>query len=134
MKILVVDDHPLMREAVQAVVARLEPGAAVLSKASGRSTADGLSVTARADVRVAGRYRFEVVAATIAKADGTQEGVAWVESPRTLAAGTQALALTIPRALLGDHASHALFLDMRLVGLDAPGVSRVTAEVQPSLR
>ena len=33
MKILVVDDHPLMREAVQAVVARLEPGAAVLAAA-----------------------------------------------------------------------------------------------------
>ena len=31
MKILVVDDHPLMREAVQGVVARLEPGAAVLA-------------------------------------------------------------------------------------------------------
>lgn len=31
MKILVVDDHPLIREAVQAVVARLEPGATVLS-------------------------------------------------------------------------------------------------------
>jgi DNA-binding NarL/FixJ family response regulator len=29
MKVLVVDDHPLMREAVQAVVARLEPGAIV---------------------------------------------------------------------------------------------------------
>lgn len=31
MKILVVDDHPLIREAVQAVVARLEPGATVLA-------------------------------------------------------------------------------------------------------
>jgi DNA-binding NarL/FixJ family response regulator len=33
MKILVVDDHPLMREAVQAVVARLEPGATVIAAA-----------------------------------------------------------------------------------------------------
>jgi DNA-binding NarL/FixJ family response regulator len=33
LKLLVVDDHPLMREAVQAVVARLEPGAAVLAAA-----------------------------------------------------------------------------------------------------
>jgi DNA-binding NarL/FixJ family response regulator len=33
MKILVVDDHPLMREAVQSVVARLEPGATVLAAA-----------------------------------------------------------------------------------------------------
>jgi len=31
MKILVVDDHPLIREAVQAVIARLEPGATVLA-------------------------------------------------------------------------------------------------------
>ena len=31
MKLLVVDDHPLMREAVQGVVARLEPGATVLA-------------------------------------------------------------------------------------------------------
>jgi DNA-binding NarL/FixJ family response regulator len=33
MKILVVDDHPLMREAVQAVVGRLESGATVLAAA-----------------------------------------------------------------------------------------------------
>jgi len=33
MKLLVVDDHPLMSEAVQGVVARLEPGAAVLAAA-----------------------------------------------------------------------------------------------------
>ena len=31
MKLLVVDDHPLMREAVQGVVTRLEPGAMVLA-------------------------------------------------------------------------------------------------------
>jgi DNA-binding NarL/FixJ family response regulator len=31
LKLLVVDDHPLMREAVQGVVARLEPGARVLA-------------------------------------------------------------------------------------------------------
>jgi DNA-binding NarL/FixJ family response regulator len=33
MKLLVVDDHPLLREAVQGVIARLEPGAAVLAAA-----------------------------------------------------------------------------------------------------
>jgi hypothetical protein len=106
-----------------------EPGAAVLSKAGGTATTDGLRVTARADVRVAGRYRYEIVAATPPDADGKQQGVAWVESPRTLALGAQALDLTIPRALLGDHAADPLFLDVRLVGLDAPGVSRTTAEV-----
>jgi len=111
-----------------------EPGAAVLSKASATATADGVRVAARADVRVAGRFRYEVVAATTPDADGKQQGVAWVESPRTLAAGAQALELTIPRALLGDRASDALFLDVRLVGLDAPGVSRTTAEVAASKR
>jgi uncharacterized protein DUF4784 len=111
-----------------------EPGAAVLSKVAGTSTADGLRVTARVDVRVAGRYRYEVVAATTPDADGKQQGVAWMESPRTLAAGAQALELTIPRALLGDHASDALFLDVRLVGLDTPGVSRTAAEVAAAKR
>lgn len=111
-----------------------EPGAAVLSKASATATADGLRVTARADVRVAGRYRYEVVAATTPDADGKRQGVAWMESPRALAAGAQALELTIPHARLGDRAADALFLDVRLVGLDAPGVSRTTAEVQSSLR
>ena len=33
MKILVVDDHPLIREAVQAVVARLDPVDTVLAAA-----------------------------------------------------------------------------------------------------
>jgi hypothetical protein len=80
-------------------------------------------------VRVAGRYRYEVVAATAPDADGKRQGVAWMESPRTLAAGAQVLELTIPRAHLGDRAADALFLDVRLVGLDAPGVSRTTAEV-----
>jgi len=111
-----------------------EPGAAVLAKASGTTTDDGLRVTARADVRVAGRYRYEVVAATVPDADGKQQGVAWVESARALASGAQALELTIPRALLGDRASDALFLDVRLVGLDAPGVSRTVAEVGPTTR
>jgi hypothetical protein len=111
-----------------------EPGAAVLSKASGTRAADGLRVTAQADVRVAGRYRFEVVAATTPGADGKQQGVAWMESPRTLAAGAQTLAVTIPRAHLGERASEALFLDVRLVGLDAPSVSRTTAEVAATTR
>lgn len=105
-----------------------ESGAAVVSKASGTATAEGLRVSARADVRVAGRYRYEVVAATRPDADGRQQGVAWAESPRTLAAGEQPLTLTIPHALLGAHSGDTLFLDVRLVGLDAPGVSRTTAE------
>jgi hypothetical protein len=112
-----------------------EPGAAVLSRTvDARHGREGLQVEARAEVRAAGRYRYEVVAATRPDADGNRRGVAWVESPRTLAAGPQALALTIPRALLGDHAADPLFLDVRLVGLDAPSVSRTTAEVAAAAR
>jgi hypothetical protein len=110
-----------------------EPGAAVLAGGAAAVRDDeGLRVRTRASVHLAGRYRYEVVAATIADADGSQLGVAWAESPRTLAAGGHELELAIPRALLGDHASDALFLDVRLVGLDAPGVSRTTAEVPPA--
>lgn len=112
-----------------------ESGAAVLSRTvDARHGREGLRVEAHAEVRTAGRYRYEVVAATPPDADGSQRSVAWMESPRTLAAGQQALALTIPRALLGDHAADPLFLDVRLVGLDAPGVSRTTAEVAAGVR
>jgi hypothetical protein len=111
-----------------------EPGAAVLSTASATRAPGGLLVTARADVRVAGRYRYEVVAATTPDAVGKQHGVAWMESARALTAGAHALELTIPRALLGERAPDALFLDVRLVGLDAPGVSRTTAEAAATKR
>ena len=58
-----------------------------------------------------------------------RRGVAWAESPRTLAAGRSPLALTIPAGSLGDAASGPLFVDVRLVGLDAPGVSRTTVSL-----
>jgi hypothetical protein len=103
-----------------------ESGAAVLgavSAVSGR----GLRVSADANVRVAGRYRLDVIVATRPDADGRQEGVAWAESSLTLAAGRAPLTVTIPAASLGTSAAQPLFVDVRLVGLAAPGVSRMTA-------
>jgi hypothetical protein len=101
--------------------ARLETARATLGR--------GLRVDAVAAVRVAGRYRLEAIVATAPDADGRQTGVAWAESPRTLAAGRSPLALTIPAGNLGDAASGPLFVDVRLVGLDAPGVSRTTVSL-----
>lgn len=103
-----------------------ESGAAALgavSAVSGR----GLRVSTDANVRVAGRYRLDVIVATRPDADGRQEGVAWAESTLELAAGRAPLAVTIPAASLGTWAGQPLFVDVRLVGLDAPGVSRMTA-------
>ena len=103
-----------------------ESGAAVLTAA--RAVAGrGLRVSADASVALAGRYRLDVIVATRPDAAGRQQGVAWAESARTLAAGAAVLDLTIPAETLGDAAGQPLFVDVRLVGLDAPGVSRVTA-------
>jgi hypothetical protein len=88
----------------------------------------GLHVATVADVKVAGRYRLDVLVAT-APVDGHQDGIAWAQLPQTLAVGRTPLALTVSSESLGDAASGPLFVDVRLVGLDAPGVSRTTLEV-----
>jgi len=103
-----------------------ESGAAGLRDARATSGPKGLAVSAVADARIGGRYRLDVIVATVPDADGRQLGVAWAESPRTLAAGPTPLAVTIPRESLGDAGNGPLFVDVRLVGLDAPGVSRTT--------
>lgn len=82
-----------------------------------------------ADVKVAGRYRFDVIVATTPGGDGRQSGVAWAQLPQTLAVGRTPLAVTISSESLGDAAKGPLFVDVRLVGQDAPGVSRTTLEV-----
>lgn len=102
-----------------------ESGAAVLIGARAVRGA-GLQVTADADVRVPGRYRLDVIVATRPDAAGRQQGVAWAESARTLPAGPVTLDLAIPADALAEPDAQSLFLDVRLVGLDAPGVSRVT--------
>ncbi|HKO57315.1 MAG TPA: choice-of-anchor X domain-containing protein [Thermoanaerobaculia bacterium] len=86
---------------------------------------DALRVTATVDVRVAGNYRFDVIAAHPA----TRALLAWAEAPRALATGTTELSVDIPLALLGSTPD-ALRLDVRLLGLDTPGVAgRVEREV-----
>jgi hypothetical protein len=105
-----------------------ESGAASLGET--RATlGKGLHVAAVADVKVAGRYRLDVIVATLPDANGRQAGVAWAHAPGTLAVGRAPLALTISPEALGDAASGPLFVDVRLVGQDAPGVSRTTLEV-----
>lgn len=110
-----------------------ESGAAVLGAATAVA-GRGLRVSADADVRMAGRYRLDVIVATLPDADGRQDGVAWAESTLVLAQGRAPLAVTIPAASLGTRAGQPLFVDVRLVGLDAPGVSRVTTTTaEPAL-
>jgi hypothetical protein len=110
-----------------------ESGAAVLGAATAVA-GRGLRVSADADVRMAGRYRLDVIVATLPDADGRQDGVAWAESTLVLAQGRAPLAVTVPAASLGTRAGQPLFVDVRLVGLDAPGVSRVTTTTaEPAL-
>jgi hypothetical protein len=86
---------------------------------------DALRVTATVDVRIAGNYRFDVIAAHPA----TRALLAWAEAPRTLSTGVTQLSVDIPLALLGSNPD-ALRLDVRLLGLDTPGVAgRVEREV-----
>jgi hypothetical protein len=104
-----------------------ESGAASLD-ATRATLGQGLHVAAVADVKVAGRYRLDVLVAT-PDADGRQVSVAWAQAPRTLAVGRTPLALTVSPESLGDVAGRPLFVDVRLIGLDAPGVSRTTLAV-----
>jgi hypothetical protein len=105
-----------------------ESGAASLD-ATRATLGRGLSVAAVADVKVAGRYRLDVLVATTPDADGRQAGVAWARTPQTLAVGRTPLAVTIDADSLGEAAAGPLFVDVRLVGEDAPGVSRTTLTV-----
>jgi hypothetical protein len=108
-----------------------ERGAARLDADSVRATVDGenLRITAAADVRIAGNYRFDVIAADAT----TRTALAWAEAPRALATGPTELSLDIPLALLGGK--DALHLDVRLLGMDTPGVAgRVEREVSVRVR
>ncbi|HET9316159.1 MAG TPA: choice-of-anchor X domain-containing protein, partial [Vicinamibacteria bacterium] len=108
-----------------------ESGAASLD-ATRATLRSGLHVAAVADVKVAGRYRLDVIVATPPDADGRQRGVAWAQAPKTLAVGRTPLSLTVSADSLGEAAGGPFFVDVRLIGLDAPGVSRTTLEVKPA--
>ena len=85
---------------------------------------DALRITAAVDVKIAGNYRFDVIAADAA----TRAALAWAEAPRALTTGPTELSLDIPLALLSGK--DKLHLDVRLLGMDTPGVAgRVEREV-----
>lgn len=106
-----------------------ESGAASLD-ATRATLGRGLQVAAVADVKVAGRYRLDVLVATPPDAEGRQQGVAWAQAPQTLAVGRTPLSLTVSPESLADAAGGPFVVDVRLIGLDAPGVSRTTLEVK----
>lgn len=108
-----------------------EPGAARLDAGSIRIARSGetVRITASADVRVAGNYRFDVIIAGPADATGRRPALAWGEASQTLALGTNELSLEIPATLLGG--TKDLHLDVRLLGLDTPTVAgRVERDVR----
>jgi hypothetical protein len=102
-----------------------ERGAARLGEIRTEVIDGALRVRAAVDVVMEGAYRFDVLAA-----DASRNAVAWGEGVRNLTTGATELALDIPLAQLGDTRVEDLFLDVRLLGLDAIGVAgRVTKEV-----
>jgi len=106
-----------------------ERGAARLLGRTVHATVDGnvLHVTARADVRDAGRYRFDVIAASAADAGGDRHGIAWGEAERTLDSGPALLSIDVPLPANSD----ARFVDVRLLTLDTIGVAgRVGIEIR----
>lgn len=99
-----------------------ERGAARLGEIRTEAIGDRLRVTAKVDVRIAGNYRFDVIAAGAAGAAGARPNLAWAEGARRLEVGETTLTIDLP---LVD----AKYFDVRLLGLDAMGVAdRTTVE------
>lgn len=95
-----------------------ERGAATLSSLRSEIVGDVLRVSVDASMHIAGNYRFDVFIA-----DRDRNAIAWGEGARLLSVGPSMLTMEIP---IGD-AREGLFVDARLVGLDAPGVAgRIT--------
>lgn len=102
-----------------------ERGAARLGRIRTEVVEDALRIRASVDVRLAGAYRFDVLAA-----DGSRNAVAWAEGVRNLTTGATELEIDIPLAHLGNTRVGDLLLDVRLLGLDVIGVAgRKTVEV-----
>ncbi len=102
-----------------------ERGAARLDPRSIRAEVAGdlVRITASADVRIAGAYRFDVIVAGPTVADSVRPSLAWAEGMRQLQPGPATLTLDIPLAHLGETKLEDLFLDVRLLGLDPFGVA-----------
>lgn len=90
---------------------------------------DVLRVTASVDVAVAGQFRYDVIVATSADANGDRRGLAFAHEVHALPTGAARLSLDIPLAMLGGAKPEELFLDIRLLSLDVMGLAgRVTFE------
>lgn len=102
-----------------------ERASAKLDGRSIRAAIDGdvVRITAAADVASAGQYRYDVIVASRRDATGQRRGLAAGQAMRLLDRGPAALALEFPRALLGDADVDDLFLDVRLLNVDAMGVA-----------
>jgi hypothetical protein len=103
-----------------------ERGAARLGTIRTEVAGNALRITLPAEMFIAGTYRLDLLIA-----DDARNGVAWAEGVRTLTAGATILEIDIPLTHLGGTPIDQLFLDARLLGLDALGVAgRTTLEVQ----
>lgn len=105
-----------------------ERGTASLDNLRTEVVDDKLRVTVDADVRVAGSYRLDVIAAG-PEIGGVRPNLGWAEGARQLERGAATISIDLPLALIGDTKIEDLFLDVRLLGLDPIGVAdRVTRE------
>ena len=99
-----------------------ERGAARLGEIRAEVVDGALRVRVPADVVLAGAYRYDVIAA-----DHAGNAIAWGQGNRALEIGATELSLDLPLETLGGARIEDLFLDVRLLGLDAIGVAgRVT--------
>lgn len=99
-----------------------ERGAARLQKLETEVVGDALRIRVPAEIFAAGSYRFDIQIA-----DANRNALAWAEGVRQLENGATTLEIAIPLAHLGDANLDSLFIDARLLGLDAIGVAgRIT--------
>ncbi|HEX7151764.1 MAG TPA: hypothetical protein VF618_09775 [Thermoanaerobaculia bacterium] len=97
-----------------------ERGAARFGTISAKIVDGVLRVTAPTDVKVAGNYRFDVIVAGAADANGKRPALAWGEGVRALTAGSTTLTLDLP---VDVTSTEGLQFDVRLLGLDEVGVA-----------
>ncbi|HEX9986619.1 MAG TPA: hypothetical protein VGF69_25415 [Thermoanaerobaculia bacterium] len=97
-----------------------ERGAARFGEISATIVDGSLRVTAPTEIKRAGMYRFDVIVAGAADANGARPALAWGEGVRNLAAGSTTLTLDLPA---GVTSTDGLQFDVRLLGLDEVGVA-----------
>jgi hypothetical protein len=91
-----------------------ERGAATLSSLRTEVIGNVLRVSVDADMHDAGNYRLDVFIA-----DKDRNAIAWGEGARQLTIGATTLTMDVPL----DASRADLFVDVRLLGLDEPGVA-----------